>query len=332
MAYRNVVAVGAAAIVVGAVAVAVASTGAGRLAPQHRARPSVAELVRLAGCSNHAPSRVSPDAWSLTRVELAPPGASAIGLCRYSGLNDHPRLTLIRAAAVTAPSLVGRLVGEFDRLPASEGAVACPDDNGSEIIARLVYPNRHLVTISVGLTGCERVTNGSVNRTAAGIGAPPAFGPELLTQLKRLTPASPLLPAEPRPPTPRISTLGVTRLASPFSYCWEQALAGGKGAGVCADGAPGAPAHSLRWRPGAPVSIDLRLAAHNVQIEVARIGGFAQRMHDVVHLNARRVDQAGRLWVIRLPQRAIQDTDLLISALFANGDLSADIGLRQQYP
>ncbi|MGO9976507.1 MAG: hypothetical protein ACLP01_27600 [Solirubrobacteraceae bacterium] len=42
------------------------------------------------------------------------------------------------------------------------------------------------VTISVGLTGCEVVTNGSVQRSAGGIGASPAAGPQLVAQLEHL--------------------------------------------------------------------------------------------------------------------------------------------------
>ncbi|MGH2930286.1 MAG: hypothetical protein ACRDL8_18925 [Solirubrobacteraceae bacterium] len=40
------------------------------------------------------------------------------------------------------------------------------------------------MTIHVGLSGCS---NGSVHRIAAGTGSPPAFGPQLVAQLKRLT-------------------------------------------------------------------------------------------------------------------------------------------------
>jgi len=84
---------------------------------------------------------------------------------------------------------VRELVSQFDRLPPLRGAVACPADDGSQIVALLAYPSGHRVTISVGLTGCELVTNGSVHRTALGMGSPPAFGPQLVTQLERLVSA-----------------------------------------------------------------------------------------------------------------------------------------------
>jgi hypothetical protein len=71
------------------------------------------------------------------------------------------------------------------------------------------------------------------------------------------------------------------------------------------------------------------LPAHDFAIDAARIGGFGRPMRDVVKLQARRIDRAGRRWLIRLPKRAGRDTDLLISARFANGDLGADVGLKR---
>jgi hypothetical protein len=155
----------------------------------------------------------------------------------------------------------------------------------------------------------------------------PTVVPQKPKKLRTAVSSDPsLLPAV-RPPRPRITTLGATREATLFSYCWQQARPGGGGTGVCADGAPGSPAQFLRWRPGTAVTVDLRLPAHDVLIDAARIGGFGRPMRDVVHLRARGVDRAGRRWLIRLPKRATRDTDLVISARFASGDLGADLGL-----
>jgi hypothetical protein len=129
--------------------------------------------------------------WSAARRQLAPAGATAIRLCRYSGLNAHPRLMLLDSRVLESRSLVQQLVSEFDRLPSPTGAVACPADDLSQILAVLAYPARHQVTITVGLTGCALVTNGSVHRSAAGIGSPRPFGPQLVAQLERLVPAHP---------------------------------------------------------------------------------------------------------------------------------------------
>jgi hypothetical protein len=83
-----------------------------------------------APCAQKAPARLPAERWSPARRELAPADATTIVLCRYSGLNGNPPVTLQHARMLRAPSLVRKLV--------------------------------------------------------AGIGYPRAFGPRLLTQLKRL--------------------------------------------------------------------------------------------------------------------------------------------------
>jgi len=149
--------------------------------------PLAARQALPARCSPKAVLSVPAERWSAAREELAPAGATAIRLCRYSSLNARPRLTLVSSRLLKSPAVVRELVGEFDRLPPTPpGAVACPNDDGSQIVALLAYPGDRTVTITVGLTGCVAVTNGSVQRTAAGIGSPPAFGPQLVAQLERL--------------------------------------------------------------------------------------------------------------------------------------------------
>ncbi|MDQ2897832.1 MAG: hypothetical protein M3Y09_19730, partial [Actinomycetota bacterium] len=137
-------------------------------------------------CSQKTRQTLPEERWTAARDQLAPPGASAIRLCRYSGLNAHPRLTLVSSRLLDDPALVRRLVSEFDRLPSLLGAVACPSDDLSQIGALLAYPGGHEGRSSVGLTGCDLVTNGTVRRTAAGLGSPRAFGPQLVTQLEQL--------------------------------------------------------------------------------------------------------------------------------------------------
>ena len=171
-----------AAAVVLALAAALAGCGASSTTSKstQAAKPSIP-----AACSKTAPARIAPNPWSPSQRELAPAGADAIRLCRYSGLNDHPRLTLTHTALLTTPSLVSTLVPEFDKLPSQRGAIACPFNDGSEIVALLAYPTAHAVTISVGLRGCENVTNGNLKRIALGVGY--QFGPELVVKLQRLT-------------------------------------------------------------------------------------------------------------------------------------------------
>jgi hypothetical protein len=124
-----------------------------------------------------------------------------------------------------------------------------------------------------------------------------------------------------RPPAPRVSTLGVTRIATLVSYCWFAS-----GQGICADGAPGHAAQILRWNSNTPVRVELRLAAHDVHFETARvIAPGAER--DLAHLRAPPLDRVGRRWIFCLPPRARRANDLLIFARYARGDMLADLRL-----
>lgn len=144
--------------------------------------------VAPAPCPAHAATTLRAPGWPAARSTLAPPGVVAIRLCRYSGLNARPRLALTRGRLFTGAARVTGLVRNLDRLPAfGPGAVACPNDDGSEILAILVYPSGRGQRISVGLGGCSAVTNGIVVRTAEGFGVPRAYGPQLLAELVRLT-------------------------------------------------------------------------------------------------------------------------------------------------
>ena len=134
--------------------------------------------------------------------------------------------------------------------------------------------------------------------------------------------------ARTRPPAPLVSTLGVSSPATLVSYCWTQTRPGGGGVGECADGVAGHPDHTLPWRLGTAVAIDLRLPAHAVKFQTERISSPGRPPGRPLTVRARRVDRAGRHWIIRLPARAKRDTDLLIFAIFANGDVFADLGLQ----
>jgi hypothetical protein len=132
-----------------------------------------------------------------------------------------------------------------------------------------------------------------------------------------------------RPPTPRVSTLGVTRSATLVSYCWTQNFPGGVSHGACADGIPGHPTHTLLWEPGAQIRADLGVAAHDVNVQAARFGAAGGRPSHIIHIRITGMDAGGRRWTFRLPTRAKRDTDLLISGQFANGDVEADLGIRR---
>lgn len=93
---------------------AVASGSAGAASTDHR--PGVAH-AQPALCADASAARVAVEHWSAARKELAPPGASAIRLCDYSGLDARPQLTLVTSPLLASPALVRELLNEFDRLP-----------------------------------------------------------------------------------------------------------------------------------------------------------------------------------------------------------------------
>jgi hypothetical protein len=110
---------------------------------------------------------------------LAPRGAEAIRLCRYSGL---PRQALVRVADVRRRARVARLVSLLDRLPDMPSPVSCPNDDGSHVVALVAYPRGRVLTLDIGLRGCRAVGNGRATKTAAR-----APGPQLIALVKRLT-------------------------------------------------------------------------------------------------------------------------------------------------
>jgi hypothetical protein len=134
-------------------------------------------------CARRELNSVPANAWAPTRSQLAPLGAVAVRLCRYGAL---PGVSLQHSRLFTTPSLLKRLVADFDRLPRPPLKVNCPEDVGSEVVAHFYYHGGHSVTVSVGLTGCVLVSNGNLLRSASGFGAGHPFGPEVLAELQHL--------------------------------------------------------------------------------------------------------------------------------------------------
>jgi hypothetical protein len=141
-----------------------------------------------APCALAALGAPSPSANPAALTVLAPVGASAVRLCRYNG-SEWPRAAKLAYSGVhVAPGWVAHLVRQLDTLPAApQGPTACPADDAARVDVQLAYPALPSVTVSVGLLGCQIVTNGSVVRTAFGFGAPRAYGPALAAKLERLT-------------------------------------------------------------------------------------------------------------------------------------------------
>jgi hypothetical protein len=153
-------------------------------------RPVVPALGSLTAgkCAVQPPVTLHQVLWPAARRELAPPGAAAIQLCRYSAEVGRPVLRLMSSRRLTARKVVAFFAGELAALPRQHGGVVCPDDDGSQVVATLRYPKPRSLAVSLRLRGCETVTNGTVSRTASGFGSPPGKVSPLVDQLERILP------------------------------------------------------------------------------------------------------------------------------------------------
>jgi hypothetical protein len=142
--------------------------------------------VEPESCPPRVLSSVPKNGWAPASQQLAPKDAAALRLCGYPGFDGSaPSLLLERSRLVTGAALVTRLVDELDALPAYPKGLLCQLDDGSQVLALLAYPHGRQVTVALDETGCNRVTNGDVVRTASGYGDTPV-GPQLVAELKAL--------------------------------------------------------------------------------------------------------------------------------------------------
>lgn len=135
-----------------------------------------------------APVANSPNKYCLTPTatelnqELVPETPCAIVLSRYAGLPAHVGTKLVGRVQLRSPSLIHSLTSEFNSLPHHvAGAIVCPDDDGSEIVASLKYPHHQDLRLTITLTGCMGARRGSLTRSALG-----RSGAKLIGQLERL--------------------------------------------------------------------------------------------------------------------------------------------------
>jgi hypothetical protein len=136
----------------------------------------------LAAAPPCPPSLPTLGARGPAQTVLVPTGARSLLLCSYRGLDPPGQAhQLERQRAVGAGPALNGLVREFDNLPARSGLTSCPMDNGSAILALFGYAVLPTDEVSVGLSGCQVVTNGRVTRTAS-LGP----GPALVAELSRL--------------------------------------------------------------------------------------------------------------------------------------------------
>lgn len=136
---------------------------------------------------------------------LVPRGAVSLTVCRYNGLPGDPESVqgmpahkLIAAGTTSDGGTIARLSAELDAIrPLRPGATyGCPADFGSKLLAFFVYRSRPGDVVTIGLTGCNSITNGHVRRLGRGA---PVIG-RLAGVAQRLS-SPPQSPGQP-PPVP----------------------------------------------------------------------------------------------------------------------------------
>jgi hypothetical protein len=114
--------------------------------------------------------------------ELVPPGAAALLLCAYRGLNPASSAgRLERSRLLGAGSELDWLVTTFDALRPSPPGIFCPMDDGTADLALFEYRSGPADPVTVALTGCRTAQNGHLGRTAS-----LTPGPALLVRLGAL--------------------------------------------------------------------------------------------------------------------------------------------------
>ena len=115
-----------------------------------------------------------------------PSAPRSVVLCRYRGLDSDPgrSLTLARARRLGPEPALSTIAARLNALkpwPFTGGLpTSCPADDASQVIAHFGYTSGAISAVTVGLTGCNTVTNGRIDRTAYP-------SDPVLAQLKRLT-------------------------------------------------------------------------------------------------------------------------------------------------
>jgi len=104
---------------------------------------------------------------------LVPSDARSVLVCSYSGLEEPravsytgPPHRLIGDGLVLDHGTVERLASGLDAIPPTSPNVAfsCPADFGNQLVAYFRYRTGVDDPVTIGLSGCQMITNGHVNR------------------------------------------------------------------------------------------------------------------------------------------------------------------------
>jgi hypothetical protein len=110
---------------------------------------------------------------------LVPRGAVSLTVCRYNGLKGDPQSVrgfkpdkLVAVGTTGDQGKIAKITGELDRIrPTRPGArFGCPADFETKLLAFFAYPSQRGDVVTIGLSGCNTITNGRVRRL--GLSAP----------------------------------------------------------------------------------------------------------------------------------------------------------------
>jgi hypothetical protein len=119
---------------------------------------SHAASTSVPACPGHAPKFDSVDldvAGAFVR-----PGATAMRLCRYYGINRADPKGLRQQRLIHGRLTVRHITRAFNKLKPAPRGIFCVRDDGTEMLVVFTYPHARAGRVVVKLTGCPFASNG----------------------------------------------------------------------------------------------------------------------------------------------------------------------------
>ena len=122
---------------------------------------SRAASTTVPSCPGHAPKPVSQ---GLITKKFVRPGAIAMRLCRYYGINWGDSQGLRDQRLIHTGLTIRSITHTFNRLHDPPRGIFCMRDDASELLVVFGYPNTGAELVVVMLTGCRFALNGRSTR------------------------------------------------------------------------------------------------------------------------------------------------------------------------
>jgi hypothetical protein len=133
---------------------------------------------QLSACASSGGHTASTPA-ELSASELVPGAPRAMVLERYGAIPQESQV--VARVRIDDATVVKALTEELNGLPPVPlGRPSCPNDNGSRMVATLIYAHQEL-QVQIALSGCPEASRGALRRW----GLEPA-GSRLIARLERL--------------------------------------------------------------------------------------------------------------------------------------------------